>query len=255
MRNFITKLFFAAAVFVTPVVAQAQWTALSGVTLNNNGTPYWDNRSNDGANCNIGHVLTGVATHALCSSDRPNSGWLPVGSTDASDKVVLATDYYNLTSGMLLFTNRADLTVYGDIAGQNRGWGWFTSTTFVDLNSGPSTVLSGQTATIGLEGTPWGLWMDLTDGTRALSTGNQFAFFASSLGLGTPNPNSLRFGIEDINVNRFSDRDYNDVSGRLELLAGADEPPVSTVPEPSTYLMMAVGMTALAGYRKMKKNV
>jgi hypothetical protein len=210
-----TILFIMAALaIVTPSSGQAQF--VSTPAPNNGGSIFWDNLSWDGERCNIGYVVTGQADGS-CGSQRPN-GWLPFTDPNYSNPPLAKS-----IAGNALFTTTgpATVTAFGDIAGQNRDWGWFSGTTFTSLNS-----LVPLTTTFTPDG-PWGFWTDLTDGTRALSTGNQFAFFKYN------QAGKYLVGIEDIEL-RHSDRDYNDV-----LFAVRE---TSVVPEPSTYVLMAAGL-------------
>lgn len=222
----ITQLALMLTLAFVPAVVSAQWSPIS--TPTNASGQYWDNPSNDGRNCNIGFIV--LNSTSPCNNQRP-TGWLMTGI----GQPLSPNGEYRTTSGFPLFSNTlAVLSLYGDVAGQNRNWGWFTTDgTFVNLNGlGQNTPV-----TIGTTNGSWGLWADLTNGTRELSTGNQFAFFRQSTV-----QNKYTFGIEDISVSSVSsDRDYNDVVGSL-----------TTVPEPSTYLLMAVG---LAGFFVIRKRI
>ena len=118
----IKKLTFLSAAamsiaFAAP--AQAQW---AGFTANNNGAEFWDNTSIDGQNCNIGMVVTGVASAAGCANERPDP-WLPFVGT--------GYDRYNQTQTFTYFGGSVSIVQApgqgGDIAGENRDWGYWTS--------------------------------------------------------------------------------------------------------------------------------
>lgn len=238
MRNFVTKMVMALTLAILPTVASAQWT--QGITATQGGGTYWDNSSNDGNGCNVGYVLLGGG--AGCGSQRP-VGFLPIANGDQ----LLATDFRATNAGFSLFTNTATISLFGDVAGQNTNWGWFEGASFYNLNT-PSVL--PDTLIGNLSG--WGLWMDLTNGTRALSTGNQFAFFLEDANEdGIVNDGAVRFGAEDILL-ADGDRDYNDVMGRLDFTGGNLE--ISTVPEPGTYALMASGLIGVFGFARRRKN-
>lgn len=242
MQNFVTKFVMLLTLFVMPSVASAQWT--QGITPAQNGGEFWDNTSSDGTNCNIGFVLLGNG--ANCGAQRP-VGILPI---DLGDQL-LSKDYRATNPGFNLFTNTATIKLFADVAGQNREWGWFTGNTFTSLNSGPSALTAdGAGALIG-NTVGWGLYIDLVSSGRALSTGNQFAFFAEANGMGGVNTGALRFGAEDINVAQGwgSDRDFNDISGRLDFTGGNLE-----VPEPATYTLMVAGLFGLGVVSRRRKG-
>lgn len=250
MRNFVTKMALMAVIMFVPSIVSAQFSPIG--TVANDGGQFWDNRSQDGQFCNIGFVLNGTATAAGCVGDRPNTGFLPL---DPITTGAGPLDLYKTTPGFGLFGNSATLTVYGDIAGQDRGWGWFTAAnrtgSRVNLNGS-----YGNLGSIGGVGTPWGLWIQLTDESFAYSddetVSGQFAFFKPKGFAG-----ELLFGAEDINVLRGDshvangDRDFNDVSGRLEFTGGNLE---TVVPEPSTYVLMATGLLGIGFIRRRKQN-
>lgn len=231
-------------------MATAQWSPFTNTTPQNNGGEFWDNKSQDGTKCNIGYVLTNQATAAGCANERPNN-WLPLEN-------VTVTEQYGTGTFALFNSDPFDVgfTLYGDIAGQNRNWGIFTlvgnTRTRYDLNANVCTVqvVGGCTVTGGqlfpnIEKAPWGIWISTTDNVfRYSDTDAQFAWFR-----GPGNQNY--FGIEDINVAKGSDRDFNDVvfSARNP---GGD---LSTVPEPSTYVLMASGLMALGVVARRRKTV
>jgi PEP-CTERM motif len=235
MRNFVMKMSVAAVLMFMPLVASAQFATIG--TPANDGGQFWDNKSLDGTRCNIGDVMLGNATAVGCSNDRPVNAF-PI---DPLIKLN-STDLYKTTRGFGLFTNTATFNVFGDISGKDRNWGWFTASdrigTRVNLNAQYGELNGGLP--LGLTNSQWGLWIQMTDGNYAYSddetSNGQFAFFKPSSVNG-----ELLFGIEDVNV-PGGDRDFNDVSGQLLFTGGNLE---TTVPEPSTYALMAAGLFGL----------
>lgn len=238
MKRFMLYL-VALVVAMTAIAptAQAQWSALTPAA--NDGGEFWDNPSWDGANCNIGFILGGASA---CGSQRPLN-WLPYGG--------MAATFYKTTPGAYgLFTApNAQITVGGDIAGLNQDWGWFTTDVNVAGNRHnlTSTVPEGTVFNIAPTA-PWGFYIQRGDGTYVTSTSSHFAFFGIGNGT-TPIPNAYVVGIEDLDLG-WGDRDYNDVIFGVT----ADRGSMAVVPEPSTYMLMAVGMVGLFGIRRLRKT-
>jgi hypothetical protein len=232
MNKFIAT---SMLVMSTMIATKSNAQFSSFATPTNGGVSFWDNRSSDGKMCNIGYVLNGTAGRVSqegtsCNNQRP-SPWLPyAGVTPTTQK-----DTPGFTG---LFTETATVTVFGDIAGANQDWGWFVvNTDGTHTRTSLSNVLLNNPSTIGSNTTAWGLFINLVDGSTALSTGSQFAVFGAGL-------NTFLVGIEDVNVTG-GDRDYNDVVLRLE-------GNLNVVPEPSTYALMATGLLGLGIFTRKK---
>src|SRR4051812_30511269 len=64
------------------------WQSWSASGLNNNGTPYWDNTSWDGANKNVGWCMAGSgAWGATGCTINPTPGTLPYWGTSAGGAI------------------------------------------------------------------------------------------------------------------------------------------------------------------------
>src|SRR5690606_35922441 len=71
-------LFIAALLIATTPLTAQEWVSFGTPDNVSAGQEFWDNASWDGASCNVGFVLSGVAGSANnpCSNQRPGS-WLP----------------------------------------------------------------------------------------------------------------------------------------------------------------------------------
>lgn len=254
MRLAAGSTLLLAALVTTPAGAQS-WTPVGTPDNSSGGSQFWDNPSGDGANCNAGFVVTGVAGTAgnYCANQRP-VGWLPY--LGAAPSVYLngaggLPQGFLFAPGWYTFDLLAGAQAGGDIAGMNADWGWFDSSrNRYSLNS-----LSGPTGYI-MDGL-WGFWIALGGGGYAYSDLDwQFALFGFSGtpgiagGIITPDgPNNFIVGMEDKPFFREidpSDRDFQDVMFK-----------VTATPEPSTWALLATGLAALAlvGYRNRRRDL
>lgn len=249
MTRIITKCALALSVVAfasTP--ALAQWADFAPVVVDQNGDPFWDNNSDDGAGgelCNIGAIFKKIT--GTCNNQRP-AGWLPYTGADM--------DEYDMTAGFDLFNSNplgAQFTLYGDIAGENREWGIFNganSNDRVNLNGafGAGAVPNMKTGSeLGAGGwSSFGFYIQDTDNVyRFSNSSEQFALFRNDDGL-------YGVGLEDIFVGqRFDqgDRDYNDVVLTFSL----SEPFI--VPEPSSVFLAISGLVMMgAAARRRRSN-
>jgi hypothetical protein len=260
----------AAALFAAPASAQTWNTvpALSNTAYTAGpARAFWNNSSNDGMNCNIGHVVTGAS--GTCANQRP-LGWLPYTGTTPTNFLGngnLATSFL-FAAGTYVFNQTPGLG--GDIAGDNTNWGFFTADAAGNFvaDMAPMTGSSGSmTVTFT---SAWGFYMDMslignTSGGIVRSNDSayarQFALFAnnstsvlsalgsSTLVTGAGGVNEYVVGLEDIACdattgvcNATADFDNNDA-----IISFAP------VPEPSTYALMATGLAALGGMVRRKR--
>ena len=253
------------AVAASPASAQV-WNTF---TPSNSGPGFWNNSSHDNVTtndiCNVGNVLTNASlTSTNCLNNTPGN-LLPAKRFDSG---VGGGAFLNGAAGFAFGAGTWTIDLIGQMAGAvPTVWGIVTSTgEYIAYAGSPMTV----TTTSG-----FALWIDTFDPASnpnrfnslgmqcqndvifpigcAAST-QQHAVFNPNAGLnGTTNgfvvesgfallgSGQYYVGMED-NATNASDFDYNDV-----ILS------VSSVPEPSTYALMATGLVALFGIARRRR--
>lgn len=286
MRRFSLAL-AAVAVSATTLVAQATWQPIGTPTNTPGaGAAYWNNRSDDNvgsAICNVGSVLSNTPstlTPTSCSNQSP-SVFLPVLPTrlGASATFLGGPSGAAPTGGFLFGAGAYSWSALGRIAGlAGTQWG------FIEFGPGGSVVVTNGTAAGSRTfANNFAVWIDAAIGsdgpgrTRytsnllvtnpaltlapAATTNQQFAVFTNGAGpavtggvIGFNVGTTFFVGMED-NSNggrgfgagnsalAISDRDYNDIMIQL-----------TAVPEPSTYVLMATGLAALAGLARRRRS-
>ena len=228
--------------------------------------PFFDNLSDDGAGCNVGFVLTNApGASTTCGNQRP-AGWLPFTGAAPSHYYgngTSASNYLFAAGSYTIDVIYAPGKTLGDIAGENSRWGIYNGVTNVQTALDGVGVLPFTFSTA----STWGFFIDIVDGVGGTAFsglgagGRQAALFLGAGSSATPiggtifaNSGIQTFyvGLEDKSCTnntspgclRSSDFDNNDVLLRIR-----------SVPEPSTYLLMASGLLGLGLAARRRRSV
>ncbi len=212
----------------------AGWQSWTTAHLNKDGTPYWDNPSQDGNDKNIGYFLskTGAyASHPLAPGITPDYWGYSDGSADLNF-------HFNspLSQTVKLVLEVAGLANVNEL-------GWYDVSTGLGGVIFPGLAGSGSTA-IFSPSTNFGLYIKTSAGVKyytqsmlnpsAEQQHQHFAVFKEA-------PGVFWIGIEDkpANTGEGFGGDYNDMVIRM-----------AVIPEPATMSLFALGLLPLLRRRK-----
>jgi hypothetical protein len=229
----------------------AGWQSFSAADVNNNGTPYWDNVSSDGAGVrNAGSFLTASGfytggTNYLGSSPQY---WGNADGTADPNFYFINSSQHNL---QLLLEAASNFNI-------NR-FGWYklnangTPGTRYQIFGGANDV--GDTASITIPaGTKFGFYLGRgstlsprfytqSSFNTPAESGNNFSLFRDK-----DDPNCYFFGIEDLTSAEIKGRegtygDFNDMVIKVQ----------AVVPLPASVILMISGLACLCGLKKYRK--
>jgi hypothetical protein len=249
LANLYSLLAVALAVSATSaradtVVGTGGWQSYTAADLNQDGTPFWDNKSLDGANKNIGYQLLPATPNYYGNSD---------GSGVSNESFTRGASAGAISGALSLRLSawKAQSTL-----------GWYDvsdPTVLHTIWDGTDTPTSGASQSF-TPSTNWGLWFSTPGGTfysnSALDSpadnSQHFAIFELSLASGAE---SYEIGAEDKPYvpGQYENRgDFQDCVFTIQSQPGNNPFNVS-VPEPASLSVLGLGAAGLLLRRRKAK--
>ncbi len=227
------------AVRADTIVGTGAWQTWTAASLNENGTPFWDNKSLDGSHQNIGYLMApstptyyGNSNGSAVSSETFTRG-ASIGSIEGTELLAIAGYAPNTTIG------------------------WYDTTAPGTLHAIYTAPASGSRSNSEAftPSATWGLYIQSPGGTfysnSALDSPNDnsqhFAIFDLD---STPGAEEYQIGIEDTAYradNYEGHGDFNDFVMTLQSEPGSGTPTTGlpSVPEPTSLSILGIGAAGL----------
>lgn len=250
-------ILFVATVALSDTIAGSGSAAFQNwvaADLNENGRPYWDQRSMDGGDLNIGYCLTDASTAHLTGAPGALPFWGNAYNSSA-DKGGSADPSFFFQRTVLSSTVSLKLEIAG-LSNVNQ-FGWYDITEpsvlnplFVGQDSAPASTVFSPSEEYGfylktVGGATFYTQSSLNQGSE--TTHQHFAVFQESA---ISKSEIYWLGLEDLTTDALAHEgyvgDYNDMVIRLDPLS-----PPNEIPEPST-IALVLGGILLVGWRQRR---
>jgi len=263
MKRFVSCLFVLVGVIIFGgsgayadlVVGSGDWQNWTVNDLNQNGKPYWDNRSNDGAGYNVGYYLTNSGTFSGATSGPGALPFWSSGYIAANDKGGMASRNFYFTGGD---ANTAALNI--EVAGMANinAFGWYDRTqpgVLHEIFAGPVNSPTSATFTPSAE---YGFYFSTKDGvfrTESALNQDQYGHGAyrsqQHFALFKEDADTYWLAMEDLKFSG-SDKDYNDMIVKIDAVPPTGGP--APVPVPNALLLFAPALAGLAFLRRRRNS-
>ncbi len=258
-RVLVVLLALPVTVFADTIsgTAGAAFQSWASTNLNQNGTPYWDNPSQDGPNKNVGFFLINAPTAQLAGAPGALPYW---GNTFNSATDSGGTPDLNFTFDRTAAFSVANLELEVAQNANINEFGWYNvddpsvlHPIFLGPDSAPSTDTFSPSA-------QYGFYLKGADGTYYTQSSlnpsgdTSHQHFVIFQGSSTPGAETYWIGIEDLSVSGLNGAeggsgDYNDMLVHIS----AEVSPA--VPEPSTVALVLGGFLFVLGLRKHRRSI